>query len=193
MEICIFDLDPGNATLNIQITEVNSTIVNISWNPLPVCYQGADGLEYELEVKHLVSKVSNVTLNSYTNTTSYIFMGFSHYEAYELTVIPTNNEGKGVSSKKYFITPQGRKLIVDKVWNDVHIHLGTLIGTVSLRVFPSLTQSFIGSPGRHSLVPMLKPILRQHPISMPPEFFFKLYGNLMISTVIKIEHWVNYI
>ena len=168
MEIFTFDLDPRNATLNIQITEVNSTVVNISWNPLPVCYQGADGLEYELEVKHLVS---NVTLKSYTSTTSYIFMGFYYYEAYEVKVIPTNNEGKGASSKKNFITPQGRKLIVDKVWNDVHTHLGTLIGTVPLRVFPSLTQSFIGKPGRHSLVAMLKPILRQHPISMSPDFF----------------------
>ena len=169
MEICTFDLDPGKATLNIQITGVNSTIANISWNPLPVCYQGADGLEYELEVKHLVS---NATLKSYTNTTSYIFMGFSHYEEYELTVIPTNSEGKGASSKKYFITPEGRKLIVDKVWNGVHTHLDTLIGTVPLRVFPSFTQSFFGNPDRNSLVPMLKPILRQHPTSMPPDFFF---------------------
>ena len=116
MEICIFDLGPGNATLNIQITKVNSTIVNISWNPLPVCYQGADNLEYELEVKHLVS---NVTLKNYTNTTSYIFMGFSHYQDYELTVIPANIKGKGASSKKIFKTPQGRKLIVDKVRNNV--------------------------------------------------------------------------
>ena len=80
MAILIFDLDPENSSLNIQITEVNSTKINISWNALPVCSQGADGLGYELEVKHLVS-----------NTTSNIFMGFFQYQAYGITITPTNN------------------------------------------------------------------------------------------------------
>ena len=107
-EICIFDLDPGNATLNITPTEVNSTKVNISWNPLSVCSQGADDLEYELEVKHVLS---NITVKNYTNTTSYIFMGFSHYQAYGIILTPTNKHGKGAPSTKIFITPEGSKLI----------------------------------------------------------------------------------
>ena len=110
MEICIFDLDPGNATLNIQDTEVNSTKVNISWNPLPVCSQGGDGLGYELEVKHVAS---NITLKNDTNTTSYIFMGFLHYQEYNITITPTNNEGKGAPSRKNFTTPQSSKWIVN--------------------------------------------------------------------------------
>ena len=109
-EICIFDLDPGNATLNIKTTEVNSTKVNISWNPLPVCSQGADDLEYELEVKYLVSNIA-VTVKNYTNTTSYIFMGFPHYQAYEITLTPTNKHGKGAPSTKISTTPEGSKLI----------------------------------------------------------------------------------
>ena len=88
MAILIFDLDPENSSLNIQITEVNSTKINISWNALPVCSQGADGLGYELEVKHLVTYI---TLKSYTNTTSNIFMGFFQYQAYGITITPTNN------------------------------------------------------------------------------------------------------
>ena len=107
-EICIFDLDPGNATLNITPTEVNSTKVNISWNPLPVCFQGADDLEYELEVKHLVS---NATVKNYTNTMSFIFMRFLHYEVYEITLTPTNKHGKGAPSTKIFATSEGSKLI----------------------------------------------------------------------------------
>ena len=88
--------------------EVNSTKVNISWNPLPVCSQGADVLEYELEVKH---QVSNATVKNYTNTTSYIFMRFLHDQAYEVTLTPTNKHGKGTPSTKIFATPQGSKLI----------------------------------------------------------------------------------
>ena len=107
-EICIFDLDPENATLNITPTEVNSTKVNISWNPLSVCSQGADDLEYELEVKHVLS---NITVKNYTNTTSYIFMGFLHYQTYGITLTPTNKHGRGAPSTKIFITPEGCKLI----------------------------------------------------------------------------------
>ena len=108
MEICIFDLDPGNATLNTKTTEVNPTKINISWNPLPVCFQGADDLEYELEVIHLVS---NITVKNYTNTTSYIFMGFLHYQTYGITLTPTNRHGRGAPSTKIFTTPAGCKLI----------------------------------------------------------------------------------
>ena len=107
-EICIFNLDPGNATLKINTAEVNSTKVNISWNPLPVCFQGADDLEYELKVKHLVS---NVKLKNYTNTTSYSFMGFWQYQDYEITITPTNKHGRGRPSTKKFKTPEGSKLI----------------------------------------------------------------------------------
>ena len=110
MEIYIFELDPANATFSIQLTEVNSTKVNISWNAVPVCSQGANGLRYELEVRNLVF---DSTLKNNTNTTSYIFMGFSHLEAHKVTIIPTNSEGKGAPSRKNFITPEGRKLIVD--------------------------------------------------------------------------------
>ena len=108
MEICIFDLDPGNVTFNMQITEVNSTKVNISWNDLPVCSQGADGLGYELEVKHVVS---NVTFKNYTNTTSYILIQFCQYQTYEIIITPTNKQGQGESSKMTFTTPEGSKLI----------------------------------------------------------------------------------
>ena len=106
-----FDLDPGNATLNIKITEVNSTKVNISWDPLPVCFQGADNLEYELEVKGLEY---NMTLKNYTNTTSYSFIGFLQYKAHKLTITPTTKLGKGAPSTKIFTTPEGSKLIVVK-------------------------------------------------------------------------------
>ena len=94
--------------MNINTTEVNSTKVNISWNPLPVCFQGADYLQYELEVKHLVS---NVTVKNYTNTTSYIFMEFLQYQAYNITITPTNKHGKGRPSTETFETPEGSKLI----------------------------------------------------------------------------------
>ena len=47
----------------------------------------------------------------YTNTTSYIFMGFSHYQAYGIILTPTNKHGKGAPSTKIFITPEGSKLI----------------------------------------------------------------------------------
>ena len=95
--------------MNITVTEVNSTkVVNISWNPLPVCFQGADDLEYELEVKHLVS---NATVKNYTNTMSFIFIRFLHYEVYEITLTPTNKHGKGAPSTKIFATPEGSKLI----------------------------------------------------------------------------------
>ena len=94
--------------MNITVTEVNSTKVNISWNPLPVCFQGADDLEYELEVKHVLS---NITVKNYTNTKSYIFMGFLHYQTYGITLTPTNKHGKGAPSTKIFATPEGSKLI----------------------------------------------------------------------------------
>ena len=94
--------------MNINTTEVNSTKVNISWNPLPVCFQGADYFQYELEVKHLVS---NVTVKNYTNTTSYIFMEFLQYQAYNITITPTNKHGKGRPSMETFETPEGSKLI----------------------------------------------------------------------------------
>ena len=33
-------------------------------------------------------------------------MGFFQYQTYEMTITPTNNEGKGAASRKNFITPQ---------------------------------------------------------------------------------------
>ena len=107
----MFDLGPGNATLNIQITEVNSTNVNISWNALPVCFQGADGFGYKLMSKH-VATTNSTMLTNYTNATSYIFMEFWQFEKYEITITPTNNDGEGVPLTKNSMTPQGRKLIL---------------------------------------------------------------------------------
>ena len=94
--------------MKIKITEVNPAKVNISWNPLSVCYQGEDDLIYELEVKHVLS---NITVKNYTNTTSYIFMGFLHYQTYGITLTPTNKHGRGAPSTKIFMTPEGCKLI----------------------------------------------------------------------------------
>ena len=130
-EICIFDLDPGNATLNITTTEVNSTKVNISWNPLPVCSQGADDLEYELEVKYLKS---NITVKNYINTTSYIFMGFPHYQPYEITLTPTNKHGKGAPSTKTSTTPEGCKFFLSHYY-------GCLLSFICLGLVISNLQS----------------------------------------------------
>ena len=95
--------------MNIQITEVNSTKVNISWNALPVCSQGADGLRYELVIKRLGSKK---TLKNYARTTSFIFMEILYFQRYQVTIIPINSEGKGEPSRTS-LTPQGRKCIVN--------------------------------------------------------------------------------
>ena len=98
----IYLLGPLDPVSNLSAVPINSTTVQISWNP-PYSLEGVPILYYVIEIMNTTSRIT--TFASNTTTNSYSIDHPDPENNFTVTVVPMNKVGAGQPSSVVFTFP----------------------------------------------------------------------------------------
>ena len=106
--IAVFSLVPSRAPSNIGFSNVGSTEITVTWNPLPMQYANGRLLGYIVyfqKTSYYSSSSSTSSVNvTNPNATRITLTGLNPGQRYDIYVSAFTSKGEGPRSYRYYVT-----------------------------------------------------------------------------------------